>query len=64
MNTISTTQLLDIKKAADLISISIPTLYRHLSKRKTNGLDKAAKKKGGQWRFEPEALLAWDSKSE
>ncbi len=64
MNTTTTIQLLDIKKAADLISISTSTLYRHLSKRKTNGLDKAAKKKGGQWRFDSSALLAWDSKSE
>ena len=62
MTTEPTKKLLTIAEAAILMNIAESTFYRLLSKRATNGLDKAAKKKGGQWRFDENELLKWDSK--
>lgn len=57
-------KLLTTAEAAILINIAKSTFYRLLGKRTSNGLDKAAKKKGGQWRFDSTELLKWDSKAE
>jgi excisionase family DNA binding protein len=61
MNTTQPTKLLKIEEAAALINLSRSTLYRLAQAKSKNGLDKAAKKKGGQWRFDASELLAWDS---